>query len=446
MSRNINIKKGLDINIKGAASISQHKSVKSDICAIVPDDFPGFTPKPSVKEGDHISVGGEILHDKRFDDIKITSPVSGIVKAIVRGNRRKIERIEIAVQGNDDKIKFQLNDKSREELKRIIMHSGLWVMLRQRPYDIIPTPDKTPRDIFVTGFDSAPLAPDFNFILKDKETEIKAGLEALSILTDGNVYIGLRTEKNLCNAQNVRPIVVSGPHPAGNAGIQAANISPVNKGEIIWTTDLITVSRIGELLLTGTIPTETTIALTGSEIAEPKYITAPIGAKIGSIIAGDIIESPHHKRIISGNVLTGIKVEPDGFLRYPYRQITVIPEGDDVDEFMGWASLSPNKMSVNRSFIGHFLKSKLFSPDARLLGGRRAMIMSGEYDKVLPMDILAEYLIKAIISRNIDDMEKLGIYEIAPEDMALCEYVDTSKLEIQKIVREGLDYLRAELE
>ena len=240
-------------------------------------------------------------------------------------------------------------------------------------------------------------------------------------------------------------IDIEGPHPAGNIGTAIANVAPVNKGEVVWTLSAISAARIGTMTMSGEIAPTTLIAVTGSEVEHPEYVRTLVGAPLKSFLKGNIKEDGRHKRYISGNLLTGINVGPDGYVRWPYYQVTVIPEGDDVDEFMGWASLSPSKMSVSRSFPGHFLH-RLFKPDARLQGGRRAMIMSGEYDSVMPMDILPEYLIKAILSKDIDQMEKLGIYEVVPEDFALAEYVDTSKLELQKIVAEGLEYLRKETE
>ena len=238
---------------------------------------------------------------------------------------------------------------------------------------------------------------------------------------------------------------VEGPHPASNAGTVIAAINPVNTGETVGCLDLATLRRIGVLALTGSVDFSTTVAVTGSEVKTPRLVETVIGAEMSAILQNDITDDGRKKRVISGNVLTGVAVGEEGYLRFPYRQVTVIPEGDDADEFMGWASLSPRKQSTSPTFPGYFLRRKLFKPDARLLGGRRAMIMSGEYDKVFPMDILPEYLIKAILAKDIDRMEQLGIYEVAPEDFALAEYVDTSKLELQKIVREGLDYLRKEL-
>lgn len=255
-----------------------------------------------------------------------------------------------------------------------------------------------------------------------------------------------RQADNIPDIKGAEMVNVAGPHPSGNPGTIIAAVKPVNKGETVICLDLPTLLRIGATALTGKTQGTTIVALTGSELKQPKIASTLIGAEMKALLAGEIKEDNRHHRIISGNVLTGVATPIDGYLHLPYRQVTVIPEGDDVDEFMGWASLSPAKMSMSPSFPGHFLRRKLFRPDARLQGGRRAMIMSGEYDKVMPLDILPEYLIKAILARDIDRMEQLGIYEVAPEDFALAEYADTSKLELQKIVREGLDYLRKELE
>ncbi len=247
------------------------------------------------------------------------------------------------------------------------------------------------------------------------------------------------------NIAGAEMVTVEGPHPSGNVGVQIANIAPINKGDIVWTLDVVTLYKIGVVATKGIVDCSTIVAVTGSEVKEPALVKTVEGAQISSIIDGRLAKTDHHVRIISGNVLTGTAVDDNDYLRFPYRQITVIPEGDDVEEFMGWASMSPSKQSTSRTFPGHFL-GRAFTPDARILGGRRAMIMSGEYDKVLPMDIMPEYLIKAILGRNIEEMEKLGIYEVIPEDLALCEYVDTSKIPVQQIVREGLDYMRKELE
>ena len=279
---------------------------------------------------------------------------------------------------------------------------------------------------------------------KDASKVLATAVKALKSLTDGLVYVGINDEWPFDFIKDAETITFDGPHPIGNVGIQIANVSPVNKGDNVWTLDVVTLYKIGKLLSSGEIDSSTLVAVTGPEVLAPYVASTIAGVEMKALLAGKLKDDGANKRIISGNVLTGSSVGIDGYLRSPYRHVSVIAEGDDVDEFMGWASLSLSKLSVNQAIPFRRLR-KLFSPDARLNGGRRAMILSGEYDKVMPADILPEYLLKAIISKNIDDMEALGIYEVAPEDFALCEFVDASKLPIQQIVRDGLDYLRKEL-
>lgn len=447
MAKLISLRKGLDINISGSAPVNPPVNVSPALCAVVPDDYKGIVPKIDVKEGDEVLVGTPLFHDKQFYDIKVVSPVAGTVKAVVRGERRKLERIVIEPSAEADKC-VTLDTKAGTDptmVQRLLLDSGLWAMMRQRPYGIVPRPGVVARDIFITAFDSAPLAPEFEAFIADKVQMLDDAIKFLKPLTSGNIYIGIRPGSKLEALKNAEVVAFEGPHPAGNAGVQIANIKPVNKGEQVWTLDLPTLLRIGTLLSTGKLNYDTIVAVTGCKVSAPKYINTKAGADMASILAGNLAGNKgEHIRIISGNVLTGIPVSAEGFLRYPYYQVTVIPEGDDCSEFMGWASLSTDKMSVNHSFPGHFLK-RAFCPDARLHGGRRAMIMSGVYEKVLPMDIMPEYLIKACIARNLDRMEQLGIYEIVPEDIALCEYVDPSKLELQKILQDGIDYVYNEL-
>lgn len=447
MSITLQIKKGLDLNIAGVpeGNPADATYIKPKTVALTPDDFPGLTLKPIVKEGDTVKEGEAVLADKKHPEIVLTSPISGKVEAIVRGERRKLLRIIITPDGSSDKATCPtLAEKNAEGVKALLMSSGLWAMIRQRPYDIVAAPDATPRDIYVTALDTAPLAGNAESVYFNFTEELETAVDALAMLTSGDVYVARRQGAALADLKGAKMIDVGGPHPSGNAGVIIANTRPVNKGETVWTLDIATLYRLGKVIK-GELDYTTTVAVTGSEIAQPGYVRTTIGADINSLIADRLTKSVYHIRIISGNVFSGIAVGKDGYLRAPYRQVTVIPEGDDVTEFMGWASVSPRKMSVSRSFPGHFLH-KLFRPDARLLGGRRAMIMSGEYDKVVPMDIMTEYLVKAILSRNIEQMEALGIYEIAPEDVAVAEYVCTSKMPLQSIVREGLDYLRKELE
>lgn len=447
MENILKLKKGLDLPLEGAvAPDAPRVSIPVAHVAVTPDDFPGFVPKLMVKEGDFVEKGQPVLRSKEQEGLCLCSPAAGTVAAVIRGERRKIMRVVIAVDKNNAAARIiPVDSTDAVSIKNAIMNSGLWAAMRQRPYDIVPDTDKNPKNIFVTAIDSAPLAPSLEEMVKGKEQEIEAGASALKKLTAGHLYISTRVNTAIKVPQCADHVIVEGAHPAGNAGVQAANIAPVNKGETIWTLDIVTLARIGHLMLTGETETSTIVAVTGSEVVTPEYVTTLDGAEIATILNGNVKDDGVHHRIISGNVLTGKSVDPDGFLRFPYHQITVIKEGDDVAEFMGWASMKPDKLSASRAFPFQIFKKK-FAPDARILGGRRAMIMSGQYDKVLPMDILPEYLIKAILSRDIDRMESLGIYEVAPEDFALCEFVDPSKIELQKIVREGLDYLRKELE
>lgn len=446
MNHKLSITKGMDLKIEGKAESTAVASVvKPTLAAIVPDDFPGFKPKTEVKEGDAVASGAPLMHDKDDDQIKLVSPVSGTVKEIVRGERRKIERIVIQPSDAAYSAPAQLPGDSPEEIKIFLKRTGLWAMMRQRPYDIVPLSKAAPRDIFVTAIDSAPLAIDPAEYLANKTADLEAGVAMLSKLTSGKVYIARRDGSSLPDIKGADMIDVSGPHPSGNVGTHIANIAPVNKGETVWTMDATTLWRIGVAASTGVAPATVFVTVAGSEVKTPQVVETVAGCDISSIVSGNLKQSDAHQRIISGNVLVGAKVGIDGFLRYPYRQVTVIPEGDDVDEFMGWASLSPKKMSRSRTFLSGIFGGT-FKPDARLNGSKRAFIMSGEYERYMPMDIMAEYLLKAIIGRDIDQMEKLGIYEVAPEDFALGEYADTSKIEAQKIVREGLDYLRKELE
>ncbi|MDE6383711.1 MAG: Na(+)-translocating NADH-quinone reductase subunit A [Paramuribaculum sp.] len=454
MKTEITINRGLDLSIRGGLPADvEVKRIPAAKVALTPDDFPGLTPKLEVKEGSDVAAGQPLMRSKECDRIKLVSPVAGRVSEVKRGERRKILYVSVEVAGASEVPAVKVSADHADELRDALMQSGLWAQMRQRPYDIVPVADAVPRDIFVTAIDSAPLAAPLTDNLDNKTGRIDAALKALKALTSGKVYVSFRPGEDKAlmpewaySDDRVVVVTVDGRHPAGNAGVQAAALAPVNKGETIWTLDIVTLWRIGSLIVDGRVDWSTSVAVTGSDVKQPMVVETIVGAAVEPLIEGNIVEGDAHRRIISGNVLTGVKTAPDGYLHYPYRQITVIPEGDDVDEFMGWASMSPSKMSESRSFLSKLFGKKQFTPDARVLGGKRAMIMSGLYDKVFPMDIYPEYLLKAIISKDIDKMEQLGIYEVAPEDFALCEYVDPSKIELQKIVREGLDYLRKEVE
>lgn len=443
----IKIKKGLDLHLAGAVTPGTAiADVRPSVVAICPEDFPGFTPKAEVTAGQSVQRGSALLYDKNHPELKLVSPGAGTVREVVRGERRRILRVEVEVPLADSAVTFP-PATTPDALRKLLANSGLMAMMRRRPYDIVPNPDDKVRDIFVTACHTAPLEVPVAVPEAPELALAEKAVAALGTLTEGKVYISYAAGTPWPAVGKAEMVAVSGPHPAGNAGVQIANIRPINKGEVVWTLDWDVLLRIGRLLTDGTVDTTVTVAITGPEVAKPGLVRTVAGAQIAPLLEGRLSQDSRSKRIISGNVLTGHAVGdgPDAFLRAPYRQITVIAEGDDVDEFMGWASMKPSKLSTSPSFPLSFFH-KIFRPDARLNGGRRAMIMSGQYDRMMPMDILPEYLIKAILSKDIEKMEELGIYEVAPEDFALAEFADTSKLPLQQIVRTGLDYLRKELE
>lgn len=443
MNKTIRIRRGLDIPLQGAAPAETAEDVKAHLYGITPDDFPGPTWKAIVKPGETVRTGSPLLRDKESGRLALVSPVSGTVKEIRRGERRKILAVVVESADGADAPGQLTTGNEADSIRTAIQESGLWAWMRQRPFDIVPDADSEPRDIFVTAFDSAPLAPAL--LTGIVPNEIQAGIDALAKLTKGHIYIGVPEGVHL-DVKNAEVNTFSGPHPAGNVGPQIAAIRPVNKGETVWTLDIVTLAKIGHLMLTGIPDFSVNVAVTGPEAKKPKTVSTLAGAALAPILR-DETAAGADVRVISGNVLTGWRVTPeDGFLRFPYRQITLIAEGDKADEFMGWASLSPKKFSVKRTFPAFFRGlDKVYPFDARVKGGHRAMILSGEYDKVFPFDIYPEYLLKAIMANDVDRMEKLGIYEVAPEDFALPEFVDTSKIELQKIVRQGLDDLRKDI-
>ena len=437
----VRLKKGFDIRLLGGITDNTvGDTTAPQSVAVVPDDFHGIIPRMEKKEGEHVAAGEPIYHDKNHEAIKVVAPVSGTIKEVRRGERRHIDAIIIAPDGNGDSVSHNIMG----DAEQVLMQSGLWVMMRQRPYDVVPSPGVRPRDVFVTAFDSAPLAPDLDVVMGDKRQFIAKGVDVLSGLTDGKVYIGVRDGQSI-EAPGAVVTTFEGPHPAGNVGVQAANTVPVNKGDVVWTMDIVTLARIGELFTTGKVNHQTVVAITGEMVQQPRYVKTVMGADLQTVLKHETTNVAQ-SRIICGNVLTGLKVEADQWLRAPYRHITIIPENNHPDEFMGWASFNPNRFSIYRTFttwLGGLGKARSF--DSRIKGGERAIVRTGEYDAMLPMDIYGEFLIKAIISGDIDKMEQLGIYEIAPEDFALAEFADTSKLELQRIVRQGLDKLRAEM-
>lgn len=449
MVKTIKLRKGLDINLRGKPSAELFEVPQADVYALMPDDFVGVTPKAVVKEGESVKAGTALFIDKNHPEVKFVSPVSGVVLGVDRGERRKILTIRVKPDKEQSYVDFGKKDVAKltpYEVKLALMEAGIFGFIKQRPYDVVAEPENKPKAIFVSAFDSKPLAPDFDFILKGQEADFQTGIDALAKLAP--VYLGVSVKQHssvLTNIQHATVTLFDGPHPAGNVGVQIHHVNPINKGEVVWTLGAEEVLFVGRLFNLGHVDFTRTIALTGSEVKSPAYSKVILGTQLTSLLKNRIADSKP-LRIIDGNVLTGRPVSDEAFLGAHSTQVTVIPEGSDVNEMFGWIMPRFKDFSVSRSYFSWlFGKKKEYVLDARVKGGERHMIMSNEYDRVLPMDILPEFLIKAIIAGDIDRMEALGIYEVAPEDFALCEFVDSSKLELQRLVREGLDALRAEM-
>lgn len=447
MANLFKLRKGLDINLQGKAEKKKLQLKSNGKYALLPDCFEGVVPKVVVKEGDKVKAGDALFINKNCQEMKFASPVSGTVTAVERGERRKVLAVKVQADATQVFTDFGVKDVASltgEQVKEALLEAGLFGYINQLPYDVVTTPDTTPKAIFVSALRDKPLAADFEFELQGQEKEWQAGLTALSKMAKTCLGIGARqTSAALTSAKDVEVNVFDGPCPAGNVGVQINHVSPVNKGEVVWTVDPSAVIFFGRLFLTGKVDLHRTVALCGSEVKNPQYVEMLVGEELSTLLSNSYDEK-HNVRIINGNVLTGRVTTKDGYLGAHSSEITVIPEGNDADEFAGWIMPRFKQFSVNRSYFSWLFGKKAYALDARVKGGERHMIMSGEYDKVMPMDIYPEYLIKAIITGNIDKMEQLGIYEVSPEDFALAEFVDSSKLELQRIVREGLNMLRKE--
>lgn len=453
MAQLIKTKRGLDIQIKGEAEKQTANTVISEVVALVPDYYHGITPKVIVKEGDIVKAGSPLFYNKAFSDMNFVSPVSGKVLAVTRGERRKILSITVA---RDEKIAYEsfatkpIEQMKADDIKALLLKAGLWAYIKQRPYDVIADPTKAPKAIFISTFDTAPLAADNEYVMQGQMNDFQTGIDALAKLTTGKIELGIKTGVSLFSSvKNVEITQYEGPHPVGNVGVQINKRNPVNKGEAVWTINAQDVLFIGKLFSKGIVDLTRTLALTGPEVVKPQYIRTLTGSSIAPLLKANITMGVEHC-YISGNVLSGIHIAADGVLDPYATQITVIKEGKDNNEMFGWAMPRFNKFSNSGLYATKIFQKlfpkKEFDFDARVLGGERAIIMSGEYDNVLPMDILTEFLIKSMITGNIDKMEALGAYEIAPEDVALCEFVCTSKLPLQLIVRNALDNMKKELE
>ena len=447
MSNVIKLRKGLDIHLQGKAEETKLTLKSNGHYALVPDDFEGVTPKVVVREGDNVKAGDALFVNKLHPEVRFASPVSGRVTTVERGERRKVLCIRVDADAEQQYVDFGKKDPMKMDGKAVIdalLEAGIFGYINQLPYAISTDPESKPKAIFVSALRDKPLAASFDYEVKGQEQDFVTGIAALSKIAKTYVGIGKDSSISNLNAQISNFVVFDGPCPAGNVGVQVNNIDPVNKGEVVWTIgDPTVVLFIGRLFNTGKVNLTRTVALCGSEVKKPCYVDMLVGQELNTLVSNSY-EPGHNVRIINGNVLTGRKTTKDGFLGAHSSEVTIIPEGDDADEMLGWIMPRFKQFSVSRSYFSWLCGKKEYALDARVKGGERHIIMSGEYDRVLPMDIYGEYLIKAIITGDIDRQEQLGIYEVAPEDFALAEFVDSSKLELQRIVREGLNILRKE--
>lgn len=449
MSKVIKIKKGLDIKLKGKAEKILFTADPSGNYAVKPPDFMGITPKLLVKPETKVKVGSPLFFDKNNPEVLFTSPVSGTVESVNRGERRRILEVVINADKEMTYVKFtkaEPSDLTREEIVDNLLKSGLWPFIIQRPYSIIAKPNDNPRSVFISCFDSSPLAPDYDFILNGQEKNFQRGIDAVKKLTTGKVHLGVNARFPVADVfaktKGVEINSFNGPHPAGNPGVQIHHTDPINKGDIVWVINPQDIVAIGKLFEKGIYDASKIVAITGSEIINPRYARTMMGTSVSALLKENIKEGNH--RYISGNALTGTGITKNGYLGYYDSQITLIPEGDFYEMF-GWALPGLKKFSFSKTFLSWLTPKKEYDVNTNLHGGVRAFVISGEYEKVLPMDILPVHLLKAILVEDIDKMEQLGIYELAEEDLALCEFVCTSKINVQEILRKGLDLMYKEM-
>lgn len=452
MSQTIKLKKGFDINLAGKAEKKIIEVTQPETYALKPTDFVGVNrSKLLVKEGDNVKAGSPIFFERNAEDILYTSPVSGEIVEINRGDKRKVLEVKILA---DKEIEFEnfkkyatseMSGLSKEDALEQLKKSGAWANIIQRPYGCVANPQDTPKSIFISSFDSSPLAPDYSFVLNGQEQYFQAGIDVLKKLTSGAVHVNVdgkaEVSQLFSKVKNAQTNTIIGSHPAGNVGVQIHHLDPISKGDIVWTVNPVGVTQIGKLFLEGIYDTSRLVALTGAQIQERGYAKMYAGAclnKLSEMVQGN------DNRYISGNVLSGESIGKDGYLGYYHNQITVIPEGKE-EEFLGWIKPSKNKLSFHKAFgMLTFLngKDKEFEVNTNTYGEERNFVVTGTFEEVMPMDILPTYLFKAIMAEDYDDMEALGIYEVIEEDVALCEFVDVSKNPLQEVLREGIELIK----
>ena len=450
MSEHIRLKKGLNIPLAGAAPAKIAETVAPDVIAVKPTDFKALVPKLAVKEGDAVKAGDPLFVDKMRPSVRFCTPVSGVVQAVVRGEKRKLLAVTVKADKEQQSVKYDAVDVAKMDRKAVadmLQERGLWPMIKQRPYGIVANPDDEPKSIFVSAMATAPLAPDPDFVMEGQMEYLQAGIDALGRLTKGGVHLSLSAAaaagSEMHNLKGAILHTFDGPHPAGNVGVQINHISPINKGEIVWTVDLVSLAAIGRCIKTGTYDMSRVVAVTGPAAANPVCIRAVQGMSLEAVKK---YVKEGNVRYVSGDVLTGESVGADGFLGFFDNQITLVEEGDYY-ELLGWIKpFRCKKFSFSHLYWSWLAgKKKTYNLDTNTNGGPRAFVVSDVYGKVLPMDIYPVYLLKACLAKDIEKMENLGIYEVIPEDFALCEFVCPSKIEIQKILSDGIDLMLKEM-
>ncbi len=443
MSNNLDLKKGLNIPVKGVAAPEVIKTVVPDIVAVKPTDFKGLVPRLLVKEGDAVKAGSPVMADKQRPEILFTSPVSGTVCGIVRGQKRKLLAVLVKAGEKQEFVDFGTKSPATaEETKQILLNTGLWGALIQRPYGTMAQPDTTPKAIFVSSFSTAPLAADTDFTLRESLDDIQAGINALAKIAP--VHISICKEKAASTpfhrVENASIHEVSGPHPAGNVGVQISHIAPIQKGELVWTISPLHLAALGHVIKTGKLDLTRKVAVTGPAAAKTGYVVALPGTPVKELtqVEGDV-------RVIGGDVLTGEALGSEGYLGFFNDQITLLKEGRE-REWFGWAKpFRPKVHSSSWCYFSWLTPKKEYEMNTNLHGGPRAFVETKCFEDVTPMDIFPIYLIKACLAGDIEKMEKFGIYEVLPEDLALCDYVDPSKNDIQAIIQKGIDLMIKEM-
>lgn len=447
MGKRIRLNKGADIKLVGSPSKQVTSAPNSSTYAIKPTDFHGLTPKVLAKEGSEVKAGDPLFLDKNNDKVIFSAPISGEIVEIKRGERRKILEFKILA---DKEVKFKEQslpslDGDRDRLVDFLLTSGVWPFIKQRPYNIIARPDKMPKSIFISTFSSAPLSPDPDFLFENRTEDLQKGIEVLSKLTSGKIFLGIRSAQKagvFGSLQGVEFVEVEGPHPAGNVGVQIHHVDPVGKGDVVWTLTPTGLATLGRLFNSGKFDPVQRVAVVGSQVKNPQYVETRLGAPIADLVKDNLKDGK--SRIISGDVLSGTTVTEDTYLGFYDAQLSIIPEGDQ-PQFFGWLAPNLDKFSKSRTYFSWLMPDKTYDLNTNMNGDERAYVVTGQYEDVLPMDILPVQLVKAIMIEDVELMEKLGIYEVAEEDLALCEVVCTSKIPVQNLVRKGLDIAHSEL-